>query len=169
MAEIWPSGGRLCEPGHLHFEVSQGLLEVYNFETATPALSGEIGTIVATPFPPYRETTLVLRYDTGDVVRVPATPLTCSLRHQPATSPLLGKLSLSVRHEQGWTYPRQLAEALEALAAVPLAARYGCWAVPVGVAVEVVVRDDSPHARRRAEAIHEAQAAPARDLQRLDD
>ncbi len=169
MTEIWPFGGRLCETGHLHFEVSQGLLEVYNFETATPALSGEIGTIVATPFPPYRETTLVLRYDTGDVVRVPATPLTCSLRHQPATSPLLGKLSLSVRHEQGWTYPRQLAEALEALAAVPLPARYGCWAVSGGVAVEVVVRDDSPHARRRIETSLEEQGVPVRELHLLED
>ena len=65
-------------------EVSQGLLEVSNVETAAPALAGETGTIVATPFRPYRETTLVLRYETGDVVNsagraahLPHAPSTC--------------------------------------------------------------------------------------------
>src|SRR2546429_480596 len=115
MTELWPFGGQLCEQGHLHFEVSQGLLEVSNVETAAPAPAGETGTIVATPFLPYRETTLVLRYETGDVVNLLAEPLTCRMRHLPATSRLLGKLGLSVRHECGWTYPRQIAEALEAL------------------------------------------------------
>jgi phenylacetate-coenzyme A ligase PaaK-like adenylate-forming protein len=169
MTEIWPFGGRLCEAGHLHFEVSQGLLEVYNFETAAPALPGETGTIVATPFPPYRETTLVLRYDTGDVVRALAVPLACSLRNLPATSPLLGKLRLSVRHEYGWTFPRQLAEALEALEEVPLPARYGCRAVPGGVSVEVVVSDDSRAARQRIETSLEDQGVPVEELHLLGD
>src|SRR5262245_14287655 len=78
----------LCEQGHLHFEVSQGLLEVSSVETATPALAGEAGTIVATPFYPYRETTLLLRYDTGDVVKRLVEPLTCRLCYLPATSRL---------------------------------------------------------------------------------
>ena len=169
VTEIWPFGGRLCEAGHLHFEVSQGLLEVQNHETAAPALPGETGTIVATPFPPYRETTLVLRYDTRDVVRVLPEPLTCTLRHQPATSPLLGKLGLSVRHERGWTYPRQLAEALEALEEVPLPARYGCWALPGGVAVEVVVRDATLQARRRIETSMEEREVPVRELRLIED
>ena len=169
MTEIWPFGGRPCVAGHLHFEPSQGLLEVYNVETAAPVLAGETGTIVASPFLSYRETTLVLRYDTGDVVRMLPEPLTCSLRHQPATSPLLGKLSLSVRHEQGWTYPRQLSEALEALEEVPLPARYGCWAVSGGVAVEVVVRDDSLDARRKIETSLEEQGVPVRELHLLGD
>jgi phenylacetate-coenzyme A ligase PaaK-like adenylate-forming protein len=165
MTEIWPFGGRLCEAGHLHFEVSQGLLEVHNFQTAAPAQAGEIGTLVATPFPPYRETTLVLRYDTGDVVRrLPAEALSCSLHHMPATSNLQGKLALSVQHEQGWTFPRQVAEALEAVEAVPLPARYSFWAVPGGVAVAVVAPTDSPGARQRIETSLQEQGVPVREL-----
>jgi phenylacetate-CoA ligase len=169
MTEIWPFGGRLCEAGHLHFEPSQGLLEIQNHETAAPALPGEMGTIVATPFPPYRETTLVLRYDTGDVVRALPEPPTCTLRHQPATSPLLGKLGLSVRHEHGWTYPRQIAEALETLEEVPLPARYGFWAVPGGVAIEVVTRAEAPHLRRRIANSLEERGVPVQELRLLED
>lgn len=143
ITEIWPFGGRLCEADHQHFEASQGLLEVLDYETGTPTLPGEMGTIVATPFPQYRETTMVLRYDTQDVVRAVTGPLSCSLRHLPATSNLFGKLSLSVHHERGWTFPREIAEALEALEEVPLPARYGFWAVPGGVEVEVVTRHDT--------------------------
>lgn len=167
--ELWPLGGRLCSQGHLHFEASQGLLEVYNHETAAPALPGETGTIVATPFPPYRETTLVLRYDTGDVVRTIPEPLTCSLRHLPATSNLLGKLSLSVRHEHGWTYPREVAEALEAVEEVPLPARYGFWAVSGGVAVEVVTRGDTPGLRRTIETSLQERGVLVRELRLLED
>jgi hypothetical protein len=50
-----------------------------------------------------------------------------------------------------------------------LPARYGCWAVPGGVAVEVVVRDDSPHARRRIETSLEEQGVPVRELHLLED
>jgi phenylacetate-coenzyme A ligase PaaK-like adenylate-forming protein len=64
MTEPWPLGGALCATGHLHFEPSQGLLEVLNVATGAPAQPGEAGTLVLTPFPPFRETTLVLRYDT---------------------------------------------------------------------------------------------------------
>jgi phenylacetate-CoA ligase len=169
MTEIWPFGGRLCEADHLHFEVSQGLLEVHNHETAAPALAGEAGTIVATPFPPYRETTIVLRYDTQDVVRKLTEPLTCSLRHLPATSNLLGKLGLSVRHERGWTFPREVAEALEAVYDVPLPARYGFWAVPSGVAVEVVARRDTPGVRRKIEASLEERGVPTRELRVVEE
>ena len=168
MTEIWPFGGQLCEQGHLHFEVSQGLLEVYNVETAAPAVAGETGTIVATPFFPYRETTLVLRYETGDVAQQLAEPLTCRLRHLPATSRLLGKLGLSMRHEHGWTYPRQIAEALEALEEVPLPARYGFWAIPGGVAVEVVVRQATLHARHRIETSLLERDVPIQDVHLLE-
>jgi acyl-CoA synthetase (AMP-forming)/AMP-acid ligase II len=169
MTEIWPFGGRTCEAGHLHFEVSQGLLEVYNAETAASARPGETGTIVATPFPPYRETTLVLRYDTGDVVRVLPEPLTCTLRHQPATSALLGKLSLSARHEGGWTFPREVAEALEGLEEVPLPARYGFWSVPGGVAVEVATRRAAPGVRHTIETCLEERGVPVHELRLVED
>jgi len=44
-----------------------------------------------------------------------------------------------------------VAEALEAIEAVPLPARYGFWAVPSGIAVEVVAQADVPSVRRRIE------------------
>ena len=53
----------------LPFEPVHGLLEVLDPETRRPAGPGEVGTLVATPFPPFRETTILLRYDTQDVVR----------------------------------------------------------------------------------------------------
>jgi phenylacetate-coenzyme A ligase PaaK-like adenylate-forming protein len=169
MTELWPFGGQLCEQGHLHFEASQGLLEVSNVETGAPAVAGETGTIVATPFFPYRETTLLLRYETEDMVQQLAEPLTCRLRHLPATSRLLGKLGLSVRHEGGWTYPRQLAEALEALEDVPLSARYGCRAVPGGVDVEVVVRQATRQAHQRISTSLEERGVPLQALHLWED
>jgi len=69
-----------------------------------------------------------------------------------------------VRHEDGWTYPRQIAEALEALDQVPLPARYGCWAIPGGVAVEVVVREATAEMRRRVATSLEARGVPVREL-----
>src|SRR5205085_11111154 len=105
------------------WEASQVLVEVIDPETGTPAQPGATGTLVATPFPPFKETTLLLRYDTEDVARPLAGPFDCSLRHQPATTNLLGKLRLAARHDGGWTYPRDVLEALEADDAVPLPAR----------------------------------------------
>jgi phenylacetate-CoA ligase len=169
MTEPWPFGGRLCEAGHLHFEPSHGLLEVLNPETWTPAQPDEVGSLVLTPFPPYRQTTILLRYDTQDMVSVVKGPLTCSLRHLPATGNVLGKRRLAVQHEQGWTYPRQVMEALEAVEAVPLPARFGFWAVPGGVAVEAVTRQNTPAVRRQFEQYLAAQGVPLQALYLLDD
>jgi phenylacetate-coenzyme A ligase PaaK-like adenylate-forming protein len=144
MTEIWPVGGRLCEADHLHFEVSQGLIEVQQFDNTTLAEEGDVGTLVVTPFPPYRETTLLLRYDTQDVVRVLPSALSCSLRHLPATSNILGKRNFMVQHEQGQTFPRAVLEALEAVEELPLPARCGFWSVPGGVALEVQCRENTP-------------------------
>jgi phenylacetate-coenzyme A ligase PaaK-like adenylate-forming protein len=166
MTETIPFGGSPCSEGHLHFEASHGLLEVIDPETVRPAAMGEPGTLVATPFAPYRETTILLRYDTEDVVRPLAAPLTCSLRNLPAaTSDLLGKLRLSVRHDAGWTFPRDVLEALESVEEVPLPARCGFWGVPGGVAVEVVTRGgDGPVARRVIADRLEARQVPLREL-----
>jgi phenylacetate-CoA ligase len=165
MTETIPFGGRSCSDGHLHFEASHGLLEVIDPETGRPAVAGESGTIVVTPFAPYRETTLLLRYDTEDMVRPLVAPLTCSLRNVPGTSNLLGKRRLSVRHDNGWTFPRDILEALEGVEEVPLPARCGFWAVPGGVAVEVVTRDgDGPIARRAIGDQLESHQVPVREL-----
>ena len=164
MTEIWPFGGQSCEAGHLHYDVSQGLIEVIDPETKAATRPGEIGVIVATPFYPYRETTLLLRYETGDMARAPLGPLTCRLRHLSATEQLLGKRDLAVRHDEGWTYPRQVAEALEALDEVPLPARYGYWAVPGGVAVEVVARNTTRETQQRVETSLQEHGVPVHEV-----
>lgn len=164
MTEIWPFGGQLCEQGHLHFEPVQGLVEIVDPDTGAPTLAGDVGAVVATPFPPFRETTLLLRYNTEDMVQRLAEPPACSLRAAPATGPLLGKRRLAVRHDQGWTYPRPVLEALESLPEVPLPARCGFWPGPGGVAVEVVVKTKTAAVRRRVAAALEAQGVPLCEL-----
>lgn len=119
---------------------------------------------MATPFAPYRQTMPLLRYNTEDDVHVLDAAPTCRLRHLPATGHLLGKLRLSARHDRGWTFPRQVAEALEAVEEVPLPARCGFRAVPGGVAVEVVARADTPSVRWAIERSLEEQGVPVRAL-----
>jgi phenylacetate-CoA ligase len=164
MTETWPLQGQRCSEGHLHFDPLSGLVEVINPETNAAALPGEVGTIVATPLPPYRDTTILLRYDTQDVVRSIAGPLTCDLQNQPATTDLLGKLRFVVRHEDGYTFPRDVLEALEADDNVPLPARYGFWAVPKGVGVEVVARGTGQNVRSAIEERLEERGVPLQEL-----
>lgn len=168
MTETWPCIGTRCAEGHLHVEASQGLVEVLALETGTPARPGEAGTLVVTPFAPYRDATIILRYDTEDTVRALVEPPRCELRHMPATSDLLGKRRLAVRHETGWTFPREVLEALEAVEAVPLPARYGFWAVPGGVAVEVVA-PSTQATRRQVEALLDAHGVPVHQLYLVPD
>jgi phenylacetate-CoA ligase len=186
MTEIWPVGGRLCEQGHLHWEPAYGLLEVVDPQTSEPAPIGEAGCLVATPFPPFRETTLLLRFNTEDMVcnLLPATPPAsdprqsesqgeaanpCSLHHLPATSNVLGKRRLAVQHRDGWVYPRQVLEALEAVDEVPLPAHFGAWPADTGVAVEVVVREVTPQAQRVIADALAAQDVPLAELSLITD
>jgi hypothetical protein len=74
-----------------------------------------------------------------------------------------------VPHEHGWTYPRDVAEALEAVEEVPLPARYGFSALPGGVVVEVVTRGDAPGIRRKIEANLLERGVPVRELRLLED
>jgi phenylacetate-coenzyme A ligase PaaK-like adenylate-forming protein len=164
MSETFPFGGAVCEAGHLHTDPAHGLLEVLDPETGAPTPPGEIGVLVATQFAPFRETTLLLRFATEDLVRTLPEPPQCALRHQPATSDLLGKQRLSVRHEGSWVTPRQVLEALEALEDVPLPARCGFWDVPDGVAVEAVIRDDRPETHRAITRSLQAWGVPIAEL-----
>ena len=88
MTEIWPFQGQSCSDGHLHFDPTSGMLEVIDPETETPAGSGQAGTLVATPLPPYREATMLLRYDTQDMVRhiEGLSPATCATYRPRALS-----------------------------------------------------------------------------------
>lgn len=169
LTELDPMTGNLCLDGHLHFEPSAGIAEVLDPENHQPVAPGEPGVLVGTVLPPYRETTILLRYNTEDVVRAVGGPFTCSLRNLPATSHVLGKLRLSARHDHGWTFMRDVQEALEAVQAVPLPARYGFCAVPGGVAVEVRVRSATAHTRRALEAQLAERGVPVRELRLVED
>lgn len=181
MTETWPLGAVRCEAGHLHWDPGHGLVEVVAIDSLPeggavgdagddaspiprPAAPGELGVLVATPFAPYREAMVTLRYNTEDLVTAVAGPLDCSLRHMPATSDLLGKRRFAVRHAAGWTTPRDVLEALEALPIVPLPARCGFWADGDGVAVEVVTRGQGDADRRVVAAALEAQGVPLTSL-----
>ena len=138
----------LCSYGHLHFEPSGGLIEVQALEADQPALAGEPGgRLVATPFAPYRETSIVLRYDTQDVVSVLPEPPRCELAALPATSHLRGKLALSVRQETAGPSPASCSRRSRKW--MPFPYRPGTvWSVPGGVGVEVCARSTGPSARR---------------------
>jgi phenylacetate-coenzyme A ligase PaaK-like adenylate-forming protein len=168
MTETWPLTGQQCSEGHLHYEPTSAMVEVLDPESGTSASPGEAGTLVVTPFPPYRETTILLRYDTQDVARPIEGALTCELRNLQATTNLLGKLRLAVRHEGGWTFPRDVLEALEGCEDVPLPARYGFWAVSGGVAVEVVARKSDPDFRSVIGERLEERGIPLRELRVVD-
>jgi acyl-CoA synthetase (AMP-forming)/AMP-acid ligase II len=168
MTETWPMSGQRCSEGHLHVDPGQGLVELVDLETGEAALPGNPGAIVATPFPPYRETTILLRYDTQDVARPLENPLSCSLRSLPGTTNLLGKRRLAVRHGEGWTFPRDALEALEAIDAVPLPARYGMEAVPGGVSIEVVVRHTGDGVRAAIERELVDAGVPVQELRLVE-
>jgi phenylacetate-coenzyme A ligase PaaK-like adenylate-forming protein len=164
ITETWPLGATQCEAGHLHFEPSHGLLEVLDPETGQAARPGEMGALVLTPFAPYRESVVLLRYDTQDLVRVLDGPCTCSLRHLPATSQLLGKRHLSVRTTTGWVTPRAVVEAIEALDEIPLPARCGFWSQDGGVAVEVATPQNTKCLQQQVEQSLLAHGVPVRSL-----
>lgn len=171
MTEIWPLGGASCEAGHLHFQPAYGKVEVLAIDNDEPAAPGEAGRIVATPFFPFRETTLLVRYDTGDLVRVLPEQPECSLRHLPSTSNLLGKLKHAIRLDDGrWVFARDVLEAVESVQAVPLPGRCRWEAAPGGVAVQVVVRavGDRPAARRAIDEALEARGVPVSAVEVTD-
>ncbi len=137
-------------------------------DSTNPAQADEAGTLVVTPFPPYRETTLLLRYDTQDVVHVLPAALACSLNHLPATSNILGKRSLAVHHEHGWTFPREVLEALEAVEELPLPARCGFFAVPGGVGLEVQCRAHTTDLHRKIMDSLHAWSVPVQSLRLVE-
>jgi phenylacetate-CoA ligase len=126
MTEVIPVTSRTCSQAHLHHDVNTGLTELLGVRTGEPAAPGELGTIVVTPYFPYRECTPVFRYDTRDVARcLPDEPLTCELAGTPATGQILGKAGdLLHLGPADVVTPRQLIEEIEALPTTPWPARY---------------------------------------------
>ncbi|MEA2193319.1 MAG: hypothetical protein QOI73_3440 [Solirubrobacteraceae bacterium] len=125
MTEVLPVSGRACEQGHLHHDLNMGFVEVIDLDTGEPAAAGELGTVVITPYFPYRECMPVFRYDTRDVVRRLADgDLGCSLSGTPATSQILGKAGHLLHVGAGVVTPREIVEACEALPGEPWPARF---------------------------------------------
>src|SRR6185436_20207438 len=92
MTEVLPVSGRSCSLGHLHPDLNMGLVEVVALDGSGPAGPGALGTLVVTPYFPYRDCMPVLRYDTRDLVRrLPDAGLNCRLAGVPAVSPIAGK------------------------------------------------------------------------------
>jgi phenylacetate-coenzyme A ligase PaaK-like adenylate-forming protein len=121
MTEAAPLGGTPCSDGHLHYPSAFGYVEMLDPETFEPAGPGEIAVLVVTPYVPYRDCTLLLRYVTGDLVRVLDAPPTCDFASMPASSAILGRYSgrLSLAAPT-----RAVLELLEAERAIPLPVRY---------------------------------------------
>ena len=125
ITEAIPVTARSCSHAHLHHDVNVGLTELLDLETGEPAGPGALGTLVITPFFPYRDCMPVFRYDTRDVVRcLPGEELGCELAGIPATSQVLGKADHLLRLGTEVISPRQLVEAIEALPTAPWPARY---------------------------------------------
>lgn len=123
--ELLPAGGRVCTHGHLHPDPNMGYFEVIDLNSDAPAAPGQLGTLVVTPYYPYRVCMPVFRYDTRDMVRrLPEAPLTCELAGMPAVSAIEGKASGLLVTDAGPVTPRALVEALEALPSAPWPARF---------------------------------------------
>ncbi|HEU0003375.1 MAG TPA: AMP-binding protein [Ktedonobacteraceae bacterium] len=130
MTEILPVSGRVCSQGHLHPDLNMGFVEVIDLETGETAAPGALGTIVVTPYYPYRECMPVFRYDTRDVVRqLPDEPLTCDLAGTPGTSRILGKAEHMLRVDERVITLRDLVEMIEGLPSQVWPARFSAQVV----------------------------------------
>jgi phenylacetate-CoA ligase len=126
MTEVIPVSANTCSQRHMHHDVTTGMTELLDLRTGEAAAPGALGTVVITPFFPYRDCMPVLRYDTRDVARcLPDEPLTCEQAGFPATSQILGKADSLIHLRAGQVVaPRQLVDAIESLPTEPWPARY---------------------------------------------
>ncbi|WP_051466551.1 phenylacetate--CoA ligase family protein [Actinomadura oligospora] len=145
VTELLPVGGRTCLGGHLHLDLNMGYTEVKRLDSDEPADVGELGTLVVTPFYPYRECMPVLRYDTRDVVRVLPDGLDCELAGVPAVSKILGKESRLLRTRDGIVTQRDVIEALDGLPGVEWPVRHRATVAGDGrLHLTVAARGPSP-------------------------
>jgi phenylacetate-coenzyme A ligase PaaK-like adenylate-forming protein len=114
-------------------------MEVADVESGAATSPGEIGTLVLTPFMRFRQSIVLLRYDTQDLVETLAANCTCSLQKLPAAGKLLGKRRFALQHEHGLTTPRHVLEAIEAVDDVPLPVRCGIYLCDGSFTIEVAV------------------------------
>ncbi len=169
MTETFPLGGIVCDEGHLHHATDQGRVEVLEPRTLAPAGPGAVGVLVVTPYYPYRETTMVLRLATGDLVRRLGTEPGCGLARLPATSRLLGKAAQCPAGGERPLYQRELLELLEAEPDVPLPCRYAVQPAADGYDLHVLVPRNGPALLTRLEGRAADRGLPLRKLELHDD
>ena len=160
MTETFPLAGLVCSEGHLHVAADQGLVEVLHPETFAETAPGDVGTLVITPYPPYREAMPLLRLATGDLVRRLTEEPTCELAGLPATSPLLGKAALCRDLGGSPLYQRDVLELLEGEPSLPLPCRYALAPVDGGFEVHVLARSEDAAVRHRLEHTAAARRLP---------
>jgi phenylacetate-coenzyme A ligase PaaK-like adenylate-forming protein len=134
--EITPVAGSLCSARHLHIPAEHAHVEIADPVTLAPALPGAVGVLIVTPYLAYRDTTVLLRYNTGDLVRRLAgtEPPDCELRAIPAMSPVLGRIATD---GSGLT-TRDVLEVLQAERDLPMPTRYALSQSPSGPLLHVV-------------------------------
>jgi phenylacetate-CoA ligase len=165
MTEAFPVAGLACRERHLHITTEQGLVEVLRPSDFAPAQAGEVGMLVITPFYPYRETTLLLRLATGDLVRALDTqPESCEYAGLPATSRLLGRQAHAA-DDRPPLFQRDVLDLLEAERALPLPVRYAVRAGDDGFDLDVLADRDDPLVRSRLESGIADRDLPIRKLQ----
>jgi phenylacetate-CoA ligase len=141
MTEIAPTAGMICRQGHLHMDISSGFTEVIHLTSGQPAAPGELGTLVVTPYYPYRECMPFFRYDTRDVVRrLPEEPLACEMAQLPAVSNIEGKAHFLLTFEDQVVTTRDLVEVIEALPSQPWPARFRPHVTARGIELEISER-----------------------------
>lgn len=132
--ELFPASGRVCAQKHLHLDPNMAHAEVISLAGDAPAGPGELGTLVVTPYFPYRECMPVFRYDTRDVVRrLPEGRVGCELAAVPAVSQVLGKVTGLLPTDTDPVTPRDVVEVLEALPGVPWPARFEATVADGGI------------------------------------
>jgi phenylacetate-CoA ligase len=170
MTEIFPMGGLTCSQGHIHLTPEQGLAEVLDLDSSRAVAPGQVGTLVGTPFFPYRETTLLFRYVTGDVVRaLNQDALTCELRAMPATSSVLGKAGMSVEAGDRRLFTRDFLDLLESDRDVLLPCRFAAAPARDGFDLHVLVRRQNERVARRLEGRAAEQGLPLCSLHLHED
>jgi phenylacetate-CoA ligase len=160
MTETFPLAGIVCEEGHLHLAADQGLVEVLRPGTLAPVSPGEVGMLVITPYPPYRETMPLLRLATGDLVRRLVDQPRCELAAMPATSPLLGKASLCPDVSERPLYQRDILDLLEAEPDLPLPCRYAVTPGAAGFDLHVLAGEADARLQHRLEACAASRSLP---------
>ncbi|MGH3389658.1 MAG: phenylacetate--CoA ligase family protein, partial [Actinomadura sp.] len=120
MTEIIPVTGAVCSRRHLHIPPDQGHVEVLDRDTHEPAAPGAVGVLTVTPYASYRDTTVLLRYLTGDLVRVLSAGERpdCEMAGIPATSRVLGRMTAEA------LTTRDVLDLLQAERELPLPTRY---------------------------------------------